>query len=183
MSMPRMRSRSHWAAICFTLVAIVVGAAWVWFTDPANRGWVAGALPVIVVLSYLGIAQRVMLQTEPPALAWSAPGLWRRRVPLDEHTTVRLRGAGATVYLHARRPDRRVGVALDLLALTEYTRRSRHPDELAALCEALRRSRARGASEVVHRLREQAAHLQAGGDVGSSPLARHTGRSLLGLRY
>ena len=183
LSMPRMRSRSHWAAIWITLVAIAVAACWVWVTDPPNRPWVAGAMPVILIFFYTGVAQRVVLETQPPAVVWRVPGLWRRRVPLDDNATVRLRAAGATVYLHARRSDRRVGVSLDLLALTEYTRRSRDADELSALCEVLSRSRARGASEVVQQLRAQAAHVRSGGDVGSSPLARRTGRSLLGLRY
>jgi hypothetical protein len=178
-----MRSRSHWAAVWFTLLGILAAGSWVWATDPPNRRWVVGALPVILLLFYTGIAQRVVLETQPPALVWRVPGLWRRRVPLDENATVRLRAAGATVYLHARRSDRRVGVSLDLLALTEYTRRSREADELSALCEVLSRSRARAASEVVQQLRAQAAHVRSGGDVGSSPLARRTGRSLLGLRY
>jgi hypothetical protein len=183
MSMPRLRSRSHWAWIWFTVLGIVCAGAWVAVTDPGNRLWALAATPVMLLFFYVGVAQRIVLHTEPAALVWRLPGLYVRRVPLEKGTAVQLRGAGSTVYVHARRGGQRVGVSLDVLALTEYTRRSRSIDQLDAVAQALQGSRAAGAAQVAHQLRQQVDHLRSGGDLEDSPLARDLGGTLLGLRY
>jgi len=180
LTMPRMRSRSLWAAIWSVFVGLSVIAGWVWLTDPANRPWIPLLLPFAYLL-VVGMTMRVELTTDPPVLTWRSPVAWPIQVTLSPHTTVRLRGAGSTVYLHARAEGRRFGVSVDVLAATDYVRRSRDPEELEALAEAV--LGARGGHEAARQLRAQAAHVRGGGDVGSSPLAKHLGRTLLGLRY
>lgn len=178
-----MRSRSLWAAIWFVVLALPAVDAWVWVTDPANRPWTVLTLPA-VYLALVAMTMRVELTTDPAALTWRSPlAWWRSTAPLNSRTTVQLRGAGSTVSLHAHADGRRVGVSVDVLAATEYVQRSREPDELEALAEAVRSSGARGGHEVARQLRAQAAHVRAGGDVASSPLATYLGRTLLGLRY
>lgn len=181
LTMPPMRSRSLWVAIWSVFVGLPVIGGWVWLTDPANRPWIPLLLP-FAYLFLVGMTMRVELSTDPPALTWRSPlAFWRSTAPLGPRATVQLRGAGSTVSVHARPDGRRFGVSVDVLAATEYVRRSRDPEELEALAEAVRG--ARGGHEVARQLRAQAAHVRAGGDVESSPLAKHLGRTLLGLRY
>ncbi|MFC5997121.1 hypothetical protein ACFP6A_00035 [Quadrisphaera sp. GCM10027208] len=176
-----LRSRSLWLTLWLLAVAMLAIEAWVWATDPDNRPWAPLILPFMYVLG-VGMTMRVELTTDPPALTWRSPlAFWRSTAPLGPRTTVQLRGAGSTVSVHARADGRRFGVSVDVLAATEYVRRSRDPEELEALAKAVRG--ARGGHEVARQLRAQAAHVRAGGDVQSSPLAKHLGRTLLGLRY
>lgn len=183
LTMRPMRSRSLWAALWFVVLALPVIAAWVWITDPGNLPWTLLLVP-FGYLALVGMTMRVELTTDPPALTWRSPlAFWRSIAPLDCRTAVQLRGAGSTVSLHARADGRRFGVAVDVLAATEYVQRSRDPEQLETLAEAVRSSGARGGHEVARQLRAQAAHVRAGGDVASSPLAKYLGRTLLGLRY
>ncbi|MFP5336260.1 MAG: hypothetical protein ACLGIV_13210 [Actinomycetes bacterium] len=183
LTMRPMRSRSLWAAIWFVVLALPAIAAWVWLTDPGNRPWTALLVP-FGYLALVGMTMRVELRSDPPALTWRSPlAFWRSTTPLDSRTAVQLRGAGSTVSLHARADGRRFGVSVDVLAATEYVQRSREPQELEALAAAVSSSGTRGGHDVARRLRAQAAHVRAGGDVRSSPLATYLGRTLLGLRY
>jgi len=181
LSLRPMRSRSLWAALVFVLVALPAVAGWVWLTDPANRPWTLLLIPFGYAF-LVGMTMRVDVVPDPAALTWRSPlAPWRVTAPLDQRTAVRLRAPGSTVSLHARRQGRRFGVSVDVLALTEYVRRSRTPEELETLAGLVRSTR--GGRQVAAQLRAQAAHVRSGGDVETSPLARQLGRTLLGLRY
>jgi hypothetical protein len=178
--LPRLTSRA-WVVTAAVVLAIPPAvAAWAWATRPDDRPWVL-ALAAVELLFVAGVSRRRWLEHEPAALADQLLWVWTRRVPLAAGTSVALQAAGSTVNLVARR-DGTTG-RVDVLALTEYVRRSRDAAGLEALAAALAGSGASGAADVARRLREQAAHERAGGDPGESPLARTKGARPLGFRY
>ncbi len=168
---PGLRSASWWRWVVATGVAVVVVCGWVAVTQPENRVWVAVVLPLLVGwMVVLGWTSASL----DPATGVLVTRRCRvpRRVALAPGTTVALVPNGAGALLLALRPrGARRRTYLTVLALTDYVEASQSPHVLTQLADTLERHCGGGARGVVRALREQAAHVAAGGTPRTSPLA------------
>lgn len=168
---PKLTSRSGWRWIVATVVALVVVGVYVGMTQPDNRIFVVTVLPAFLlfftVLSWFstwldpvaGTAFRVRCR------------LWRTTVRLEPSTSVSLvSDRGGTLLLRARPAEGR-GLHVPVVARTDYVEKSQPPALLRQLADTVEQHRAGGARPVAEGLRKQAAHLEAGGTVATSPLA------------
>ncbi|TKR23913.1 hypothetical protein FA014_08765 [Cellulomonas hominis] len=168
---PKLTSRSGWRWIVATVVALVVVGVYVGVTQPDNRIFVVTVLPAFLlfftVLSWFstwldpvaGTAVRVRCR------------LWRTTVRLEPSTSVSLvSDRGGTLLLRARPAEGR-GLHVPVVARTDYVEKSQPPALLRQLADTVEQHRAGGARPVAEALRKQAAHLEAGGTVATSPLA------------
>ena len=103
-------------------------------------------------------------------------GAVRHRVPLETVTRVSLTPSGSfVVRVMLTSSTRRAATYVDVLALTDRSRRTQSPRTLRALADQLERRVPGGAVEVTRKLRRQADHVEAQGSPATSPLAAHTG--------
>ncbi|MET0433229.1 MAG: hypothetical protein ABW025_03600 [Cellulomonas sp.] len=168
---PQLTSRSGWRWIVATAVALVVVGAYVGVTQPDNRIFVVTVLPAFLL--FFGALSWFSTWLDPAAgvLVRVRCRLWRTRVPLEPSTSVALvSDRGGTLLLRAR-PAQGRGLHVPVVARTDYVEKSQPSALLRQLADTVERHRAGGARPVAEALRKQAAHLESGGTVASSPLA------------
>ncbi|MGZ4459637.1 MAG: hypothetical protein ACXVW9_11000 [Nocardioidaceae bacterium] len=95
----------------------------------------------------------------------------RHRVPLETVTRASLTPSGnGVVRIMLASSTRRAATYLDVLALTDRSRRTQSPQTLRALADQLERRVPGGAAEVTRKLRRQADHIEASGSAAGPSL-------------
>ncbi|MBO0847477.1 MAG: hypothetical protein J2P22_18925 [Nocardioides sp.] len=168
---PRLlsRSRSVWLAVGVAVVVAVAVVVWSLVTQP-----VAALVVVVVLVLVLGFtaARRTFLDTDDGAVVRDVWGLLPRSTPWAGADVVRIRSNnGGQAMLEVRGTGRRRAIYLPLVAVDLGGDRSQSPEFLRMLADQIERWAPERAS-VVRELRAQAEHLESGGAVGESPLAR-----------
>lgn len=167
---PRLSSRSGLLWSLATLVAVLVGCAFVFVTQPQNRWAVLAFLPIAVVFVAFLLVRSTWVETATGTVVQRTL-LGSRRASLAAADQLQLttnRGGG--LLLQIRRRGSRQTVYLPVLALTDYVRRSQAPATLRALAGQIE-TFAPQRKQVAKQLIRQAEHLEAGGSAGDSPLA------------
>lgn len=170
--LPALMTRSARRWLIGTGVLVVVGYAWSFATHPEDGLW---SLPFVGLLA-LGALWMTWgsswLDTTNGTLV-TVHGRWlAERTQLGNGTTVTLvPDQIGRVLLAMRSPGARRRRFMVLLAMTLYVENSTSPDVLRTLADTLERHGAVGAADVVPVLLAQAAHLDADGGPGTSPLA------------
>lgn len=155
----------RWAVVVAVGLVVLSAAAW-WLTDAPV--WVAlVALAPLVVLWVS--ARRVHLDPETGDLTVARLGV-RRTTRLAEAEWVHLADVGAGCMALLVGPPRGPTLRVGVLVVGRWAEDCRDPEVLHLLATALERH-ARTDDPLAQVLRLQADHLQAGGDVPSSPLA------------
>lgn len=170
---PALTTRSAMRWLCGTGVLVVATIVWGFVTDPQNRPYTLISAAVIVLLA-CWMPFSLWLDTETGAvLAIRGRGRIVYRIPLRDGTTVTAvpDHLGGRVLLGLRPHGSRFRDFIQVLAMTIYVENSMSPDLLRLLADTLDRHHTHGADEVGPLLRAQAAHLDAGGGPGDSPLA------------
>ncbi|WP_030483858.1 hypothetical protein [Nocardioides aequoreus] len=156
----------RWAVVVALGLLVLSAAAW-WLTDAPV--WVAlVSLAPLVVLLWVS-ARRVHLDPETGDLTAVRLGV-RRTTRLAEAEWVHLADVGAGCMALLVGPPRGATLRVGVLVVGRWAEDCRDPEVLHLLATALERH-ARTDDPLAQVLRLQAAHLQAGGDVASSPLA------------
>lgn len=173
-----LRTASWWLWTRLAFGGGLMVLLWGLVRYPESR-WYAGPLAVLVagMATAAWTLRRWLEDASPDALGGAGAvvsarfwGRWRRRVVLAQGSSVVLRGAGGTVYLHAEGGGQTVNI--DVLAMTGYTRASRDVAGLLALADAVDHREVAGGACAATELRSQAEWLRGGGgELGRSPLA------------
>ena len=170
--LPALMTKSARRWLIGTGVLVLVGYAWSFVTHPEDGLW---SLPFVGLLA-LGALWMTWgsswLDTRNGTLV-TVHGRWlTERTQLGNGTTVTLvPDQIGRVLLAMRSPGSRRRRFMVLLAMTLYVENSTSPDVLRTLADTLERHGAVGTADVVPVLLAQAAHLDAGGGPGTSPLA------------
>ena len=171
---PALTTRSAMRWLYGTGVLLVAVLIWGFVTDPQNRLYTLISAAVSVLFACWVLWGQLWLDTETGAvLAIRGRGWIGYRVPLGDGTTVTAvpDHLGGRVLLGLRPHGSRFRDFIQVLAMTIYVENSMSPDLLRLLADTLDRHHTHGADEVGPLLRAQAAHLDAGGGPGDSPLA------------
>lgn len=168
---PRLlsRSRTAWLSVAVAVVVVVAGFVWALVTHP-----VAALVLVVVLVLVFGflIGRRTFLDIDDGAVVRDVWGL----LPRSTHwagadaVTVRSNNGGQDL-LEVRGPGRGASIYLPLVAVDLGGDRSQSPEFLRTLADQIERWAPERAA-VVSDLRAQADHLDSGGAVRESPLAR-----------
>jgi hypothetical protein len=173
LALPALTSPGLRAVLGFCVAAPWVVVAVAWVTAPATRPFavVAPAFSLFVLV----LVWRVR-ELEGAVLRERRMGVLTRALDLSTARRVEVRGnrAGAAV-LQVHPAGSRRGLTLVLQAKTAYVDAARPFDQLEALAAAVASAPATGAGRAARLLRAQAAHLRAGGDYRTAPLAALTG--------
>lgn len=156
----------RWGLLGVVGLALLAGAAWRLTDAPP---WVAlVSLAPLVVLLWVG-SRRVHLDPETGDLTVTRLGT-RRTARLGQAAWVHLADVGAGCMALLVMPPRGAVVRVGVLVAGRWAEDCRDPDVLHLLATALERHAVTD-DPLAEVLRLQAAHLQGGGDVASSPLA------------
>jgi hypothetical protein len=169
---PKLTSRQGKLWIAGTAVALVVVVGYLTWTQPENRWTLAVIIPVAALMTAWAAGQSCWLERSSGTVVWQRFWTLRRSQRLADVASVSLRPNGQHLLLQLR--DDRSGRSryVPLLALTDYVQRSQEPELLETLAESIETHCDRPvAGDTPAQLRRQAAHLRAGGDAPSSPLA------------
>jgi hypothetical protein len=167
----RLTSRSWWLWVLATLVVVLLAMAWIAVTDPENRPWTLvgplGALfaaySVKRMAQWLEVDDGDTVLVQRRLLRTHRAGMRRAR-----SISLRTNGGGAVQIVVE---DDKGKVFAPLLMKSTYVTAAQPPQVLTPLLQAVEANRGRSSAEVAERLRAQIAHLQAGGEVATSPLA------------
>jgi hypothetical protein len=169
---PKLTSRQGTLWITGTALALVGVVGYLTWTQPENRWTLAVIVPVLALLVAWAAGQRCWLDRSSGTVVWQRFWVSRRTQRLADVASVELRPNGQHLLLQLRDSDSGRRRYLTLLALTDYVQRSQEPELLEILAEDVAAHCPRGAvGDVPAQLRRQAAHLRAGGEAKSSPLA------------
>lgn len=167
----RLTSRSWWFWVLATFGVVLLAMAWVAVTDPENRPWTLvgplGALfaayAVKRMAQWLEVGESDTVLVQRRLLRTYRAGVRRAR-----SISLRTNGGGAVQIVVE---DDKGKAFAPLLMKSMYVTASQPPQVLTPLLQAVEANRGRSSAEVAERLRAQIAHLQAGGEVATSPLA------------
>lgn len=167
---PRLTSRTALRWQMATGVAVVGVVGWLGVTQPENLPFGLALLLALTVLA--GTLVSIRAHADPEAGTVARTRWWsrRREVRLREAVWVRLvnnRGGGLNLMA---KPPHGSAVSVPVLALTQYVERSQDAEVLLMLADLVERH-APGPGKVPELLRAQAAHVNAGGEAKTSPLA------------
>lgn len=178
-----IRGTKNWSWLRWGIATLVVVAGMeVYFvvTDPSSWPWVAvTGVPIALLVWYL-TTTRLWLEPDRGVFVEAHFGFLRREIPLPKMTEVKFvdnRAGG--LLLGMRRPGRRRRYLLSLLVISDYGGSTVLAEYLRLYADQLERwvpAQARG--DVVAGLRKQVAHLESGGSVEDSPLAKLVTRTI-----
>lgn len=169
------RERSMWLSVAAAVVGVVVVLGWVGATQPANRPFVAVAAVLLVVAAVGLLGRRTWLDPARGTVVRQVFFVFRAPVAWSEATRVAFTDNRAgQLLLEVRGPSRRSPIHLPLLAIDLGGDRGQAPAFLRLLAGQLE-TWAPERAEVARSLRAQADHVEGGGDLRSSPLARRLG--------
>jgi hypothetical protein len=168
---PALTTRSALRWCVGTAVASLAVVAFLWVTQPENRVYAATLVPALALFFVVLLWQSTWFDPEAGTVTRVRCRRWRRTVRLEPATGAALVPSGGGVLLLALRPRDARRLFVPVLALTDYVEKSQAPELLRLLAGGLEQHRTGGARVVVDALRKQAAHLEAGGDARTSPLA------------
>jgi hypothetical protein len=162
-----------WVAVAAAVVAVAAVLVWALLTQPAGNK-VAALVAVVVLVLVLGFlaGRRTFLDIGVGAVGRDVWGLWPRRTRWAEAGVVRIRSNNAgQALLEVRSTGHGTSIHLPLVAVDLGGDRSQSPEFLRTLADQIETwGPERGA--VVRSLRAQADHVESGGVVRESPLAR-----------
>ena len=170
--------------VLVVVLALAADTAWRYLVaDPPDLRYAAPVLLVVVGLALLPLVQKRWLEVTPEGTVLVHQRTFRTaRTALRTARRVELRGAPGRVQLvveqgggrvDGRRRRRRRATA-GLLMQGRTVERSQPPEVLIALADGLDGSRAQHARATAQVLRAQAAHVEAGADLLTSPLAQQS---------
>ena len=170
---PALGSRSAWRWAIATAVAVVAMTVRTLVAHPEHRTSALVVLPLFGVLLLWVSWASMWLDTRTGALVVIRGRRLTYRVPLGPDTAVTLvpDHLGGRVLLALRPLGSRRRDFVNVLAVNAYVERSAPADLLRVLADTLEHHGSRGVEEVGPALLAQAAHLDAGGGPGTSPLA------------
>ena len=174
-AVPALLSRSvtMWLSLAVAVIGVVSVVVWALLTQPVASKVAALAMAVGLVAIVGGLAtRRTWLDPSQGLLVREVARVWRRPVAWADAAVVRPRDNNAgQLLLEVRGAGRRTSTYLPLVAVDAGGDRSQPPGFLRVLADQIEAwAPQRGA--VVRQLRAQAEHLEAGGGVRESPLAR-----------
>ena len=174
-AVPRLlsNSRSMWISGIAAALAIPALVVWALLTQPMENQVAAVVVGAILLAFFVILIFRTTsLDTERGLVVRTVCGTWKRSVAWADASVVRIRDNNAgQALLEVRGRGRRTSAYLPLVAVDLGGDRSQSPEFLRVLADQVERwSPERGA--VVKLLRAQADHVDAGGDVRESPVAR-----------
>ncbi|MCG7285856.1 hypothetical protein MHY85_07695 [Cellulomonas sp. ACRRI] len=167
---PAFSSRSSRRWIVATAVGVVAVLGYLWVAQPENRVFLLLMIPLALYFAAL-VWQSTWLDPVAGSLVRVRCRVWRREVRLEPGTAVSLVPNGGGALLLRAKAARGRALFVSLVARTDYLDQSQPPALLRQIADAVEQHRAGGARPVAEALRKQAAHLEAGGTVASSPLA------------
>jgi hypothetical protein len=169
------RERTMWLSVAAAVLGVGVVLGWVGATQPDNRGFVAVGVVLLVLGVTALLGRRTWLDLAHGTVAREVLFVPRGAVGWADATTVAFTDNRAgQVQLEVRGAGRRTSIYLPLVAVDVGGDRGQDPAFLRLLAAQVE-TWAPHRSAVVDRLRAQAEHLAAGGEVRSSPLARRLG--------
>ncbi|MBA3782374.1 MAG: hypothetical protein H0X12_11060 [Nocardioides sp.] len=166
-------SVTMWLSVVAAGAGVVGVVAWALLTQPLANQVAAFVLAVVLVGLIGGLAtRRTWLDPSSGLLVREVAFVWRRPLAWSDATVLRPRDNHAgQVMLEVRGAGRRTSTYLPLLAVDAGGDRSQPPGFLRVLADQIEVwAPSRGA--VVKVLHAQADHLETGGAVRDSPLAR-----------
>lgn len=183
-------ARAMRSTVLLGVVGLAAHTAWRYLIlDPPDLRYAAPFLLIALGLAVLPLVQRRWLEVTPEATVLVHQRTFHTsRMDLRTARRVELHGSPGMVRLVVERGGgqvdgrrlRRRRATAGLLVSGRTVERSQPPQVLLALADALDRSRAQHARRTADVLRAQVAHLEAGGDLVTSPLAeRSIGFSVL----
>lgn len=156
-----------------TLVVILAMAIYFYVTDPRSRPFVLSAAALIGLAIPVLVTGRGWLVPSEGTIVRQRLWVLRRRLNLSTVSKAELvNNRGGGLLLGLRRPGHRRRYYVGILGFSDYGFWSASPELLRLLADQLDRwtpAEARG--DVPAQLREQADHVDAGGDLTASPLA------------
>lgn len=166
-------SASTWLAVVAALLAVPGVDVWAFLTQPpANRVAAVVIAAALAVLVAALVLRRTSLDTTHGLLVRRICGVWRRRVSWAEADVLRIRSNHAgQALLEIRATGERTALHVPLVAVDVGGDRSQPAEFLRVLAAQIERWAPRHQA-VVRALAAQADHLDAGGGVRESPLAR-----------
>ncbi|WP_454049477.1 hypothetical protein [Cellulomonas sp. Marseille-Q8402] len=167
-----MRSASLKRWLLFAVIGAVAVSVHGAVTDPENRVFAVLALPLLALFMLVVTWRSTWVDPVAGTVTWVRWRCYRRSASLGPETSVDLVMTGVgTLLVRVRYPGSRRRLYVLVLSLTQYVERSREPELLRLLADTLERCGTGGGEVLVPVLRAQAEHVEAGGDVRSSPLA------------
>lgn len=176
---PKLATRSSWAWVWGTLLAILAVAGYVAATQPQNRWAVAVVTPLIVLFGVALVVSRTWLDTAEGVLVHQRLRMFTRRVPLEGGKVALVTNNGGTLLLDVRAAGGRPRMYVSVLGLTDYIEESLPAPLLETLADQLDTHRIAGGASVAKQLRKQAEFIANGGHPTKSPLAPQVSRKWL----
>ena len=172
---PRLLSTSAgtWLAVVAALLTVPGVVVWAFLTQPpANRVAAVVIAAVLAALFAVLVLRRTSLDTTHGLLLRRICGVWNRRVTWAEADVLRIRSNHAgQALLEVRATGDRTALHVPLVAVDVGGDRSQPAEFLRVLAAQIERWAPRHQA-VIGALAAQADHLDAGGGVRESPLAR-----------
>ncbi|MBZ5738307.1 hypothetical protein [Nocardioides mangrovi] len=166
------RERTMWVSVAAAVVGAVAVLAYVGATQPANLPFVVAVAVLLVVALVFVAGRRTWVDRARGAVVREIVFVPRGPVTwADAERVAFTRNHAGALLLEVRGAGRRTSLYLPLLAVDIGGDRCQDPAFLRVLADEVARWAPSRAS-VADQLRTQADHLDAGGDVRSSPLAR-----------
>ena len=167
------RSASAWLSVAVTVLGVAGVVGWAVLTQPVANQVAAVVLAVVMLLLVGGLAtRRTWLDPAQGLLVREVARVWRRPVAWADASVVRARSNNAgQLLLEVRGAGRRTSTYVPLVAVDAGGDRSQPSGFLRVLADQIETWAPQRAA-VVKQLRAQADHLDGGGAVRESPLAR-----------